>query len=155
NPAGSATVVYDREADQIFDRQLNPHPYAFTDFLAYDAETDPVTSIQLNYSQFNTVHDLKLSFVYERAAGEGALRAKLSSGDDAFIAVISPTDARLYHKTASEERQVGSPLPLPRGNRPVRVELTNVDYQVTLRIDDNVAAATTPQEYHPDVKALL
>ena len=41
NTAGSSTLVFDRNAVPVFDRQLNPHPYAFTDWLAYDAETDP------------------------------------------------------------------------------------------------------------------
>ena len=155
NSTGESTLFFDRNADPVFDRQLNPQPYAFTDWLAYDAETDPLSGVIANFAQANIVHDLKLAFVYERSAGDGQLRARLSSGDDAFIAVISATDARLYHKTRNEERLVGSPFPLPRNRGPVRVELSNADYQATLRIDDSVAAVTTPQEYRPDVKALL
>jgi signal peptidase I len=156
NAGGSSTLFFDRTAVPVFDRQLKPWPYAFTDWLAYDAETDPQpTSVYLNFAQMNMVRDVKLRFAYTRRSGDGPLRVRLTSGDDAFIAVITPTDARLYHKTGDEERAVGSPMPMPKGNDPVMVELTNADYQVALRINEKVAAITTPDEYHPNVAALL
>ena len=159
NSSGGSTLSFDRDAVPVFDRQINPHPYAFTDLLSYDSEVDPLPSTQyplVNYSQLNIVHDLKLSFVYERSAGDGPLRAKLTNGKDAFVAEITPTEAKLFHDTpAGNRRQVGATFSMPRSRGPVRVELTNADYQVTLRIEDQVAAVTSTQEYHPDTKALL
>jgi len=111
----------------------------------------------VNYAALNVVKDVKLTFVYERQSGTGPLRARLTSGKDEFTAEISPSDAKLFHRGPGDERprQVGSTFTLPHSHGPVRVELSNADYQVTLRIDDSVAAVTTPAEYHPDVKALL
>jgi signal peptidase I len=156
NTAGSSTLVFDRNAVPVFDRQLSPHPYAFTDWLAYDAETDPQpTSVYINFAQTNVVRDLKLRFAYSRGSGDGPLRIKFTSGGDQFIAVLTPADARLYHKIGDEERAVGSPVPMPHGNDPVAVEMVNADYQVTLRINDKVAVQTSHEEYHPNVAALL
>ena len=152
NAGGESTVFFNRNVNEIAERAPDPRPYAFTDWLAYDVE-HPV--------EHNVVHDLKLSFVYDRKAGEGPLRAKitrggeLKDGGDEFVAVITPADARLLHRTRAGERLIGQPLALTGGNRPRRVELTNVDYEVTLRVDDVEVARTTPQDYRPDIKALL
>jgi signal peptidase I len=146
NTSGQATLFFDRNANPIADRPQDPMPYALSDWLAYDVETA---------GQRNPVHDLKLSFIYNRTAGDGPLRAKLSSGDHQFIAEISPTQARLLHVSKAGEEPVGQPFALPKGKSPVRVEFSNVDYQVTLRINDKDIAQTTPQQYRPDVNALL
>jgi hypothetical protein len=150
NTSGESNIFFDPSVNQIAPRaSLDTRPYAFTDWLAYDIETpgDP-----------NIVHDLKLSFVYDRAAGDGPLRAKITrggDGSDEFIAVITATNASLIHRNKEGERMIGAPLALSADHRPRRVELTNVDYQVTLRIDDVIVAQTTPQDYHPDIPRLL
>jgi signal peptidase I len=149
--AGESTVFFDPSANQINVRgSLDSRPYAFTDWLAYDIEQP---------GENNNVHDLKLSFEYDRTAGDGPLRAKLTRGGDGtdeFIAVLTPADATLIHRSKDgSERVIGKPYPLPSDKRPRRVELTNVDYQVTLRIDDVNVAQSTPQDYHPDIERLL
>ena len=74
NAAGESTVSFDPSVNPI---ALSPgsdaRSYAFTDWLAYDIDTD---------LDANVVHDLKLSFVYNRAAGDGPLRAKITRGGD-------------------------------------------------------------------------
>ena len=51
----------------------------------------------------------------------------------------------LYHDAGGRRTTVGLPRPLDgRGDRPVRVELSNADYRATLRIDGQVVAQTTP-----------
>ena len=153
NTGGSSTLFFNRNAVPIFDRRLGPHPYAFSDFLAYDAESE--LQPYLNFGQMNMVRDLKLRFAYSRKAGDGALRVRLTSENDQFIAVLTPTEAKLYHKVGDDERQVGSPMAMPSGTDPVTVELVNADYQATLRINDQIVAQTTPAEYHPKVASLL
>ena len=152
NVGGESTVFFDPNVNQITPRgTLDARPYAFTDWLAYDIETpgDP-----------NVVHDLKLSFVYDRAAGDGPLRAKITRGGDGtdeFIAVLTPTEASLVHRSKGVERVIGKPMPLPadRNRRPLRVELTHVDYEAVLRVGDVEVARTTPQDYRPDIAKLL
>ncbi|MEA2736553.1 MAG: hypothetical protein QOE14_3004, partial [Humisphaera sp.] len=150
NASGESTVYFNREVNEISERPLDQRPYAFTDWLAYDVE---------HGTEHNVVHDLKLSFAYDRAAGDGPLRAKIARGEgqrrDEFSAVLTATDARLLHRNKNGETVIGKPYPLPAQKRPRRVELTTVDYQVTLRIDDVVVARTTPQDYRPNVAALL
>ena len=137
NKSGASTLAFDAKA--------NVNQRAFTDWLAYDVEVTPAN---------NVVHDLKLAFVYDRSAGDGPLRAKLTSADDQFIAEFTPTDARLVHVSPKGEETIGR-AKLPTDRKPVRVELTNCDYQVTLRINDVDIARTTPEQFHPDVPALL
>ena len=69
--------------------------------------------------------------------------------------MLSATDAQLVHRSSGGESRVGQPFPLPKNGSPVRVELTNVDYEVTLLIDGKEAARTTPNNYKPDVPRLL
>ena len=40
-------------------------------------------------------------------------------------------------------------------NGPIHIELANVDYQVSLLIDGQAVARTTPQQYAPDVVAAM
>ena len=139
NKSGASTLFFDAKA--------NVNQRSFTDWLAYDipSEVPPANNI---------IHDLKLEFVYDRTAGDGPLRAKLTSADDQFIAELTPSDARLIHISPGGEEVIGS-AKLPTDHGRVRVELTNCDYQATLRINDVDIARTTPQQYHPDVPALL
>jgi signal peptidase I len=139
NTAGESTIYFDRNA--------NPGNQPFTDWLAYDVESIPPR---------NVVHDLKLSFTYARSAGDGPLRAKITRGDDEFIAILTGKDARLVHVNKGVEQPIGQPVPLAAADkRPLRVELSAVDYQVTLRIDDTDIARTAPEQYRPNVADLL
>jgi signal peptidase I len=151
NAAGESTICFDRNANPIAERAAQePKPYAFTDWLAYDVE---------HGVEHNNVHDLKLSFVYQRSAGDGPLRAKVTTGEGnrkhEFVAVISGVDAQLIHRSAAGEARIGQAMPLSKGDRPLRVELTNVDYEVTLRVDGMEVARTTSNDYKPDVPRLL
>jgi signal peptidase I len=154
NAAGESTLFFDRTANSIAARSTNTEPYAFTDWLAYDspyAQNDPIPAPPMN-----VVHDLKLAFFYERTAGAGPLRAKLTSGDDVFVAEITPTEAKLLRPRKDGSLELIAPShSLAGASGPLRVELTNVDYQVTLRINDEDVARTTPQQFRPDVPALL
>jgi signal peptidase I len=154
NANGESTIFFNREVNGIANRGPDDRPYAFTDWLAYDASTmnEPYPP------EHNIVHDLKLSFVYDRSAGDGPLRAKITRGGDGtdeFIAVLTATNATLVYRNRDGERVIGKPLPLPADGRPRRVELTHVDYEAALRIDDVEVARTTPEDYRPDIPRLL
>jgi signal peptidase I len=142
NSKGASTIFFDPDA--------NRNTHAFTDWLGYDYEAYERGSLMAG----NVVHDLKLSFVYDRSSGTGPLSAKLSDGDDKFIAELTPSDAKLIHVSPSGREVIGS-AKMPSDHRPVRVELTNVDYRAALRINDVDIAQTTPKQFHPDVPALL
>jgi signal peptidase I len=152
NSSGESTVFFDPNVNPISPRgSLDARPYAFTDWLAYDIETP---------GELNPVHDLKLSFVYDRSAGDGMLRAKITRGGDGtdeFIAVLTPTEASLVYRSKGLERVIGKPMALPadKNRKPLRVELTHVDYEAALRVDDVEVARTTPQDYRPDIAKLL
>ncbi len=139
----------DSSASIYFDRTVNRHKYALTDWLAYDAS-------EQNPASLNNVSDLKLDLHYTRHAGEGPLELKLSKRDDTFIAELLPDRVRLLHQPFGEERRqlAEQMLSLPAG-RPHHVEFSNVDYQVTLRIDGRVVLQTTNEQYHPDPAALV
>ena len=150
NSGGESTIYFDPTVNPIAERSSDPKPYAFTDWLAYDVE---------HAVEHNVVQDLKLSFVYDRTAGDGPLWAKITrggdEGGDEFIAVMTPADARLVHRNRNGETVVGKPLALSGSKHPLRVELAAVDYEVTLRVDETEVARTTSQEYRPDVSKLL
>ncbi|HYO10741.1 MAG TPA: S26 family signal peptidase [Tepidisphaeraceae bacterium] len=141
NASGAATLFFDRDANPKANRAI----HAFTDWLAYDLEQEPPN---------NVVKDLKLAFHYERQAGEGPLRVNLSDGRQTFAAILAPGEAKLVQLNSDGERIIGA-AKIPAGGDPLRVELTNVDYQVTLRVNEETVAQTTPEQYRPDVVRLL
>lgn len=146
NPSGASTLFFDRTANAIPLRSSRPEPYAFTDWLAYDAEVP---------APLNTVRDLKLAFFYERTAGDGPLELRMTGGGGEFIARLTPNEAKLFKVGDNAEQQIGQTFALAGVRSPLRVELTNVDYQVTLRINDTDVARTTPEQFRPDAKRLL
>jgi signal peptidase I len=85
----------------------------------------------------------------------------VTHGGHEFVAVVTPSDARLLHVTKSASETIGQPMKLGGGGGgggrrgPMRVELTSCDYEVVLRIDDKEVARTTPAQFKPDVAALL
>ena len=75
----------------------------------------------------------------------------LTKRNHTFTAELTPTTATLYHDHDGHRAVIGTPVPLNAGTRPVRVELSNADYQVTLRIDDAIVARSTKADYAPDL----
>jgi signal peptidase I len=137
NPNGNGELYFDRLANS---RRL-------TNWIAYDEPGHPGTV---------DVGDLKLELYYQRQSGDGVLRMRLSKYDDTFTAEIAPTTVRLYHRMPNGTvKQVGSTVPIHAGNQPMHIELQNVDYQVTVRIDGDDVIQSTPLDYHPDIEKLL
>ncbi len=101
------------------------------------------------------VSDLDVRLTFQRTAGDGPFRIALTKRGHTFTAELTPTTATLYHDVGGQRSQIGNPTPLPTGSRPVRIELSNADYQATLRVDDGIVAQTTPAQYAPDLPALL
>ena len=140
-----------------FEPNANPTAQTTSDFLIYDIappNTKHPSGVYPEPWEF-PVSDLDLQLTYERTAGDGPLSLTLTKRNHAFTAEITPTDATLFHIVNGERVKIGRPMPLDHSSRPVRVELSNADYQVTLRIDDKIAAQTTPADYAPDLKQLL
>ena len=107
----------------------------------------------------NNVSDVKLALTYHRHGGAGPLRLQLTKLNHQFTAELTPGRAALYHRPA----EGGGPDDLGRlvaeraapplaGAAPVRVEFSNVDYEVRLRVD---GADVLTLDYEPDVARLL
>jgi signal peptidase I len=132
-----------------FNADANPTPQSTTDYLAYDALRTGTRSNDTNDS------DLDLRCTYQRMSGGGPFSLSLTKRGHVFIAEITPDKATLYHEVNGVRVQVGSPLQITAEDRPMRIELSNADYQVTLRVDDSVVAQTTPADYSPNLNALI
>ena len=132
---------------------------AFYDWIGYDQKHS-----SKNYSAYRghspwlgeyPVSDLKLDLYYTRSTGDGPLRLRLSKLDHAFTAEFSPNAVRLIHEVNGVQSSQPKMAELPfRPNKPIHIEFSNVDYQVTLRIDGRDVLQTTNEEYHPDIDDL-
>ncbi|MBC8107262.1 MAG: signal peptidase I, partial [Anaerolineae bacterium] len=121
----------------------------FSDWLAYDSEAG-------RGSKWNLVGDLKLKFFYDRKTGDGPLRLTLSKRGQNFVAEIGKTTARLLLADGNDQPQELIPATeFPSRSGPMSIEFSNADYQVTVRINDRDVLQTTPQQYAPDLAALL
>ena len=147
----SGTLTFHDEADLPANKT-----FGFSDWLAYDQQHSlhyypefPRPAWKGNYP----VSDLKLDLYYLRTAGNGPLKLRLTKLEDAFIAEISPSSVRLIHEVNGKPASVEKSAPLA-GHGAVHVEFTNVDYQVTLRINGRDVLQTTSAEYHPDIEKL-
>jgi len=106
----------------------------------------------------DVVADRRLRCLFTPLAGTGRFRLRLTKYFDEFLAELDPaagtaTLTMTSRPTNSKPRStlIGSrPVSLPYG-KPVAVELINVDYRVSLRINDQEILATTDTVYHPDV----
>jgi len=125
----------------------NPNAQGTWDYLVYDQQ--PV-----RHEKEYPVSDLDLRLTYQRTGGDGNCQLAMTKRDHRFVAQITPTDVSLYHECRGARTLIGSPMKLT-GSRPIRVELSNADYQVTLRINDEIAAQTTPADYAPDIDSLI
>jgi hypothetical protein len=103
----------------------------------------------------NNVSDLKLAFTYQRLTGSGELSAELSKLDHVFRANIFPDRVSLTQRIGSGDETEIASVPMSLGGGVHRVEFTNVDYRVTVRIDDRDVIQTTPQQYAPDMEYLM
>jgi signal peptidase I len=116
------------------------------DFLVYDIEQAALP---------NPVGDLKLSFFYERKAGDGPLRLLMSKGEDRFVAELTPGRAKVIRQQRGGGDAVIGEAEISKTSGPLEVEFSNHDYQVALRIGNKDVIATTREQYHPEVSRLL
>ncbi|MGH7215327.1 MAG: S26 family signal peptidase, partial [Tepidisphaeraceae bacterium] len=139
----------DKPAALAFDRTANPDAHYLTDWLGYNA-TGP-------QGRRAWVNDLELDLFYERLSGDGPLRLALSKLGRTFTVELTPTHVQLLSRQGNAPAQpVGEPVILPRGgNGPLHVEFSNIDYQVCVRVDGQELIRTTPEQYRPDLRALL
>ncbi len=148
NLTGSARLNFNPDA--------NLAKHAFTDWLAYDQDPDSPGRLAYRMSEpQSVVSDLKLALTYQRTAGQGPLRLQLSKRNDTFTAEIAPDKVTLLRRSGSGPDMVLASKPHHFSPDSARIVFTNVDYQVTLRIDGLDVLQTTPQQYHPDIPKLL
>ena len=144
----------------VFDPTAQPNKFALTDWLAYDqvSSNSSYPADTFNNSDATppeaNVSDLKLAFTYRRESGEGPLTASLSKLDRTFLARIDPDHVTLQSRINGTTTDLGT-ANVSLGSGEHRIELLNVDYQVTLRVDGRDLVQTTPAQYAPDVPALL
>lgn len=145
-----------------FDPAANPTANAFTDWIAYDVTQNQPNDHPNTYNPpapavWNAhVSDLKLDLFYQRQSGDGTLRLELSKLTDAFTAEILPDRVKLYRRSADGLERLLQERSYPfKAHGPARLEFSNVDYQVTLRINGQDWLQSTPEQYHPDVHRLM
>jgi signal peptidase I len=146
----------------------NPTAQTTSDYLVYDQQSPsgipvrqidtryPVEPMRMGYtaSEEMPVSDLDLRASYQRQSGSGPFDLTLRKRDHAFVAEITPSQATLFHEFGGKRVQIGQPMQLDSSSRPLRIELSNADYQVILRIDDHIVAQTTPTDYAPNLPEL-
>jgi len=143
NLTGGGELNFNFQADQT------NHPY-WSDWLAYNAEADAGKRYMAG--------DHRLRFFYERQQGDGPLRVHLTRHGQEFVAELTPERVRLIHRRKGQAEVEIAPVMQIKPSElkgPIEVDFAVVDYQVTLRLNDKVVHQTTPDEFKPDVKALL
>jgi signal peptidase I len=144
-------------AGQIaFDPQANPETNALTDFIAYDQYSESGND-ENHRSVKNPVSDLKLSCFYKRESGDGPFRMVLTKRGQRFVAEVTPGQvslARYDHRTGALIKNYGT-VPLPRNAASgIRLDLANVDYRASLRVDDHEILASG-DDYEPTGDAIV
>ena len=138
-----------------FDPDANPNTHALTDWLAYDDGSGRPS---------HPVSDLKLSCVYQRTSGNGPLRLQLTKRDDCFTAEFTPGKVSLLRSklsslenlhTSDGQLLAQATVQDLNGRAPARIELINVDYRVSVRVNGREVLATTDVQYSPDITRLL
>lgn len=152
-------LYFDPQANGFADAQGNVHQHTFTDWLAYDITSNQSRRADTFNTEvegsFNPVSDLKLQLIYDRQSGDGPLNLSLMKIDHTFRAELTPQGARIMMKVGDgEEKQIGQTwqADMPK---PWRIQFANVDYRVSLRINDREVIASTPAEYAPDLPTLV
>jgi signal peptidase I len=181
-PSGEGGGFAFRAADSAstgelpFDPAANERSFALTDYLAYDQSYDdaeltarsigsrrsPGITFGRNFEFdgsvagtpfLHRVADLRLRLVHERESGDGPLELRLGKRGDLFVARLTPGRVELLRNgdiIASAEGGGFSPI-----GQPQWIELENLDYRVTVRIDGEDILQTTPDQYRPDVDELF
>jgi hypothetical protein len=153
-------MYFDPQANPFVDAEGVPHQHTFTDWLAYD-----ITGYEQNRRQntfnsevdgsFNPTSDLKLQLVYDRQSGDGPLSLSLTKIDHTFRAELTPSGAKLFMRVGTgDEKQIGNTWTADIA-KPWRIEFANVDYHVSLRINDKEVISSTPADYAPDLPMLV
>lgn len=153
-----------------FDTTVAPQKHSMTDWLAYDAThrvmrnaagrfVDAFHDTGYNVSAgdpLNNVSDVKLTLTYQRLDGDGSLRLNLTKQDHRFTAEFTAERVRLLMRPAESQTpvEIASARWSP-GEKPQRIEFANVDYRVSIRVNDRELLATTPEQFKPNVAKLL
>jgi signal peptidase I len=157
NPSGTGSLHFDRNA--------NSTTQTLTDYLVYDTGAGygmfrrPGAIGSPDDDNANPVSDLKLAAYYTRVAGDGPFRLILTRSADVehtFTAELNHEGIHLIHRTSSGEltaKDISYADARVNPDRPMYVELINVDYRVTLRINDK--EVFPPMDYEPNVDWLL
>ncbi|HEV7298494.1 MAG TPA: S26 family signal peptidase [Tepidisphaeraceae bacterium] len=146
-----------------FDAAAMPETFPFQDFLGYDqtywdrnllnvAARGDLWDAPLMPPR-HTVADLQLSVVYERQAGDGPLRLRLSKERDVFTAEVLPDRVRLLRATDGGEPTLVGEKSMSLDGK-VRVALQNVDYRASIIVNGQEVVATGA-DYAPNVEALI
>lgn len=136
-------------------------PFAMTDFLAYDQvrsnREGTLFAQSMVAEERNTVTDLRLTCFYTRQAGDGAFDMTMSKRSDVFVARLTPGKAQIIWKRENGDTvKTYPPVDLPGlgvGSGPVRLDLTSVDYRVSLRVDGK-EVASTGDDFKPTGEAI-
>lgn len=140
-----------------FDTHANPMTQSVDGYLVYDLPRQSYNNLRPGSD--DPVSDLKLSLLYQRTNGNGPLKLLLSKRDHAFTAEITPQTATLWH-TRPDGTTTADAGPVKLADlgigatAPLAIEFSNVDYQVTLRVNGKDVLETTDAEYSPDVDEL-
>ena len=152
-----------------FDPTANPSAQTLSEYLVYDQQQRrpgmidqrttesvyPLLPRETTSTCEMPVSDVDLRLTYQRTTGAGPLRLELTKRDHRFTAEITPTQAALFQDFNGKHTQIGSPVAMSSSSRPMRIEFSNVDYQVTLRIDDQMIAQSTPADFSPNIPKLI
>jgi signal peptidase I len=152
-----------------FDPTANPPAQTLSEYLVYDQQqrrdgmidqrstesTYPLAPRETSSTCEMPVSDVDLRLTYQRTSGTGPLRLELTKRDHRFTAEITPTQASVFQDFQGRHTQIGNSFTLPSSSRPIRIEFSNVDYQVTLRIDDQMVAQSTPADFSPNIQKLI
>jgi signal peptidase I len=140
-----------------FRHWVNPSTHGLTDYLAYDQPDN-------RGDQANRVRDLRLTTLYRRQAGEGPFAMSLTKRDDRFTLEVTPGTAKLIWQRRADSRssdwstakvvqawQVADRA--LTGDQAVKLQLANVDYRVSVRINDR-EVLSTGDAFSPDLPTL-
>lgn len=140
-----------------FSAKANPDTNALTDFLAYDQYSSArIRNDEGHRPSRNTVTDLKLSCLYRRESGDGPFQMVLTKRDQKFVAEVTPAQITLsrYDLASGKLIKEYGAVPTPGGSTGVQLDLANVDYRVSLRVNDHEVLASG-EDYEPNGDAVV
>jgi len=143
NLQGSADLRFAADANSVSD--------PLTDIMWYDTtfwQRDADAYNDDSYRGDQNVSDIKLEFHYQRLAGDGDLKISLDKLEHRLTAVITRGKLVLHHN----DQPVKSAELRADFSKPVRIELENVDYRLTVRVNGRDAVSF---EYDPHLQRLL